>query len=143
MIGLASSGPHSNGYSLIRKLLEIAGANAAPASTGSRWPIVLLTPTRIYVKIASGPLGVGGARGAGMAHITGGGLNDNIPRVVPDGFEVGCDRRGWPRDPVFDWLAHAGNVGDTEMHRTFNCGIGMVVVAPPGRRRARTAARGR
>jgi phosphoribosylformylglycinamidine cyclo-ligase len=89
----------------------------------------LLTPTRIYVKsmlALAATLDV-----KGFAHITGGGLTDNIPRVLPDGFEVVLQRRSWARDPVFDWLAAAGKVAPAEMYRTFNCGIGMVVVVAP------------
>jgi phosphoribosylformylglycinamidine cyclo-ligase len=128
LIGLASSGPHSNGYSLIRKLL--AQANAGPDTLVDGQPLyeLLLAPTRIYVKplltlLAELPV-------HGLAHITGGGLLDNIPRVVPDGLEVRLDRRAWRRPPVFDWLRSAGNIDETELHRTFNCGIGMTVCVP-------------
>jgi phosphoribosylformylglycinamidine cyclo-ligase len=129
IIGLASSGPHSNGYSLIRKLVEVAGANDKTQVEGRSLFDRLLTPTRIYVK----PL-LALARDIkvkGFAHITGGGLTDNIPRVLPDGLEVVLQRRSWARDPVFDWLAAAGKVAPAEMYRTFNCGIGMVVVVAP------------
>ena len=129
IIGLASSGPHSNGYSLIRKLVEVAGANDKTQVEGRSLFDRLLTPTRIYVK----PL-LALARDIkvkGFAHITGGGLTDNIPRVLPDGLEVVLQRRSWARDPVFDWLAAAGKVASAEMYRTFNCGIGMVVVVAP------------
>jgi len=129
VIGLASSGPHSNGYSLIRKLVSVAGANDKTQVEGKTLFDRLLTPTRIYVK----PL-LALARNIqvkGFAHITGGGLTDNIPRVLPDGLEVVLQRRSWARDPVFDWLAAAGKVAPAEMYRTFNCGIGMVVVVAP------------
>ena len=130
VIGLASSGPHSNGYSLIRKLIEVSGASAATTLDGRPLFDRLLTPTRIYARSLLALLRAPALPGAvhGLAHITGGGLTDNIPRVLPSGCDVHLRRSAWPRDPVFDWLAHAGNVSDTEMLRTFNCGIGMVVI---------------
>ncbi|HEY3729715.1 MAG TPA: phosphoribosylformylglycinamidine cyclo-ligase [Steroidobacteraceae bacterium] len=126
VIGLASSGPHSNGYSLIRTLIEVAGATAATQVAGSSLFDQLLTPTRIYVRsllalIRALPV-------HGLAHITGGGLRDNIPRVLPRGLEVALQRSAWPRSPVFDWLAHTGAMAEEEMYRTFNCGIGMAVI---------------
>ena len=129
VIGLASSGPHSNGYSLIRKLVSVAGANDKTQLEGRSLFDRLLTPTRIYVKSMLAltrrvPV-------KGFAHITGGGLTDNIPRVLPDGMEVVLQRRNWARDPVFDWLASAGRIADAEMYRTFNCGIGMIAVVAP------------
>jgi phosphoribosylformylglycinamidine cyclo-ligase len=129
VIGLASSGPHSNGYSLIRKLLALQGASESTQLAGRPLYDWLLAPTRIYVKpllalLADTPV-------SGFAHVTGGGLLDNIPRVIPDGLEVRLDRRAWQRSPVFDWLQQAGNLDATEMHRTFNCGIGMTVQVPP------------
>jgi phosphoribosylformylglycinamidine cyclo-ligase len=126
LLGLSSSGPHSNGYSLIRRLLSVAGANESTLLAGVPLYDRLLAPTRIYVK----PL-LALAKAIpihGLAHITGGGLTDNIPRVLPEGLQVRLDRNAWPRDPVFDWLQSAGNITDAEMHRTFNCGIGMVVI---------------
>ncbi|HEX6639198.1 MAG TPA: phosphoribosylformylglycinamidine cyclo-ligase [Steroidobacteraceae bacterium] len=129
VIGLASSGPHSNGYSLIRKLITVAGANEKTQVDGKPLFDRLLTPTRIYVKsmlALAQKLQV-----KGFAHITGGGLTDNIPRVIPDGLEVVLERRSWARDPVFEWLATAGKIAKAEMYRTFNCGIGMVVVVAP------------
>ena len=130
VIGLASSGPHSNGYSLIRKLVTVAeGRRRRRSSTASRCSTALLTPTRIYVKsmlALAQKINV-----KGFAHITGGGITDNIPRVLPDGFEVSLHRRNWARDPVFDWLAATGKIASAEMYRTFNCGIGMVVVVAP------------
>jgi phosphoribosylformylglycinamidine cyclo-ligase len=126
VIGLASSGPHSNGYSLIRKLIAVAGATAATQLAGGPLFDLLLRPTRIYVKsllslIAALPVHA-------LAHITGGGLTDNIPRVLHAGLEVVLQCRSWPQQPVFDWLARAGAIEPAEMHRTFNCGIGMVVI---------------
>ena len=126
VIGLASSGPHSNGYSLIRKLVSVAGADEKTQLDGISLFDRLLTPTRIYVKSLLSLAQKVDVKG--FAHITGGGLTDNIPRVLPDGFEVTLKRRSWPRDPVFDWLAATGRISAPEMYRTFNCGIGMVVV---------------
>jgi phosphoribosylformylglycinamidine cyclo-ligase len=129
VLGLASSGPHSNGYSLIRKLISVAGANEKTQVEGQALFDRLLAPTRIYVKPMLAL--VQKVTVKGFAHITGGGLTDNIPRVIPDGFEVLLQRRSWARDPVFDWLAAAGKIATAEMYRTFNCGIGMVVVVSP------------
>jgi phosphoribosylformylglycinamidine cyclo-ligase len=128
VIGLASSGPHSNGYSLIRKLIALSGAGSDTHVDGKPLLDRLLAPTRIYVK----PL-LALARQLevhGLAHITGGGLTDNIPRVLPDGLEAVLERRRWHRDPVFDWLQQVGRIDATEMYRTFNCGIGMIAVVP-------------
>jgi phosphoribosylformylglycinamidine cyclo-ligase len=131
VIGLSSSGPHSNGYSLIRKLLSVAGAVATTQLDGRSLYDRLMVPTRIYVKSL---LALAAAMPVhGLAHITGGGLTDNIPRVLRDGLEVRLQRSAWPRDPVFDWLARTGNLDDAEMHRTFNCGIGMVVILAAAR----------
>ncbi|HEX7289784.1 MAG TPA: phosphoribosylformylglycinamidine cyclo-ligase [Conexibacter sp.] len=126
VIGLASSGPHSNGYSLIRRLLADTGADASTRIGGARLVDLLMTPTRIYVKPV---LRLAAAVDLhGLAHITGGGLTDNIPRVLPDGLGVRLDPRAWKRDPVWDWIQSSGRIGDAEMHRTFNCGIGMVAI---------------
>jgi phosphoribosylformylglycinamidine cyclo-ligase len=129
VIGLASSGPHSNGYSLIRKLISVAGADDRTQLDGKPLFDRLLTPTRIYVKSMLALART--IKVKGFAHITGGGLTDNIPRVLPEGFEVVLQRRAWARDPVFDWLAATGRIVPAEMHRTFNCGIGMVAVVAP------------
>jgi phosphoribosylformylglycinamidine cyclo-ligase len=129
VIGLDSSGPHSNGYSLIRKLVSLSGAGGDTQLDGKPLLDRLLAPTRIYVK----PL-LALARQLevhGLAHITGGGLTDNIPRVLPDGLEAVLERRRWRHDPVFDWLQQTGRIEPAEMYRTFNCGIGMVVIVPP------------
>jgi phosphoribosylformylglycinamidine cyclo-ligase len=126
VIGLASSGPHSNGYSLIRKLLALSGADGNAQLEGKPLLERLLAPTRIYVKsllALARQLPV-----HALAHITGGGLTDNIPRVLPDGLEAILERRRWPRDPVFEWLQQVGRIETAEMHRTFNCGIGMIAV---------------
>jgi phosphoribosylformylglycinamidine cyclo-ligase len=125
VIGLPSSGPHSNGYSLIRKLLQHAKATAATKIDGVPLYDALLAPTRIYVK----PL-LALAKTVdvhGFAHITGGGLTENIPRVVPEGLEVHLSAQTWNRPAVFDWLQKAGDIPHAEMYRTFNCGIGMTV----------------
>src|SRR5262245_21818043 len=126
VIGLASSGPHSNGYSLIRKLAAVAGAGNQTQVDGKLLFDRLLTPTRIYFKSLLALTRQVSVKG--FAHITGGGLTDNIPRVLPEGLEVVLRRRSCARDPVFDWLASAGRISATEMYRTFNCGIGMIVV---------------
>jgi len=129
VIGLASSGPHSNGYSLIRRVVAASGATAATELDGRALFDRLLAPTRIYVKPLLELARTQSVRG--FAHITGGGLTDNIPRVVPDGLEVVLQRRAWARDPVFEWLQREGGIASAEMYRTFNCGIGMVVIVPP------------
>lgn len=118
ILGLASSGPHSNGYSLIRKILE----NAKPPAG-----IDLLTPTRIYVKPVLKLLEAVTVKG--LAHITGGGLTENVPRILQQNLLARIDKASWPRPEVFGWLQREGDVAEDEMHRVFNCGIGMVVVA--------------
>jgi phosphoribosylformylglycinamidine cyclo-ligase len=125
VIGLASSGPHSNGYSLIRKLIQVSGATASTKLGGGLLFDALLAPTRIYVKSLLALLKAVPVRG--FAHITGGGLTDNIPRVIPDGLNVALQRKSWPRTDVFEWLQKNGNIQAAEMYRTFNCGIGMTV----------------
>jgi phosphoribosylformylglycinamidine cyclo-ligase len=127
VLGLASSGPHSNGFSLIRRILGEPGSNAADRlADGTRVIDALLAPTRIYAK----PLLALCAerRVKGMAHITGGGLTGNVPRMLPAFVQAHLDARAWTRPPVFDWLQRRGNVADGEMHRVFNNGIGMAVV---------------
>jgi phosphoribosylformylglycinamidine cyclo-ligase len=131
IIGLASSGPHSNGYSLIRKLVALAGATAATRLEGRSLFDRLLAPTRIYVKpllalIKAMPVHA-------LAHITGGGLSDNVPRVLPAGLEAVLERGSWQQDPVFEWLQRTGRITAAEMYRTFNCGIGMTVIVPAAR----------
>jgi phosphoribosylformylglycinamidine cyclo-ligase len=133
VIGLASSGPHSNGFSLIRKVLSRQPADADMSVNGRRLIDWLLEPTRIYVRPV---LAANRAHGLkGMAHITGGGLTENIPRVLPAGLGVVLERQRWQRSPVFDWLEEAG-VGPDEMYRSFNCGIGMVLIADATRAEA-------
>jgi phosphoribosylformylglycinamidine cyclo-ligase len=131
IIGLASSGPHSNGYSLIRRLLSVGGATAATMLEGRPLFERLLVPTRIYVKPLLALLRALPVHA--LAHITGGGLTDNIPRVLPAGLEAVLERGCWHRDPVFEWLQRAGGIEQAEMYRTFNCGIGMVAVVPAER----------
>jgi len=125
VLGLPSSGPHSNGFSLIRKILQVSGADLQAPLDGVSLVDRLMAPTRIYVKailklISQLPV-------HGVAHITGGGLVENIPRVVPEGLEVVLERKSWRREAVFDWLQRQGQVADAEMYRVFNCGIGMTI----------------
>jgi phosphoribosylformylglycinamidine cyclo-ligase len=130
VIGLASSGPHSNGYSLVRRLLATTGATPATEVDGQPLYDLLLAPTRIYVKSVLAVLGAVPVHG--IAHVTGGGPAGNIPRSLPDGVEAVIEERRWPRQPVFDWLQQAGRIERDEMHRTFNCGLGMTLFVPPG-----------
>jgi phosphoribosylformylglycinamidine cyclo-ligase len=126
LIGLAASGPHSNGYSLIRKILERSGQSLDSAFDGATLGEKLLAPTRIYVKSLlqlNEKISI-----HALSHITGGGLLENIPRVLPEGVKAVIDAASWQRPAVFDWLQEQGNVEDMEMYRTFNNGIGMVVV---------------
>ena len=127
LIALPSSGPHSNGYSLIRKIIEVAGADIAQVQlSGKSLAELLMAPTRIYVKPLLQLIKDTGAVKA-MAHITGGGLLDNIPRVLPEGTQAVIDVASWKRPEVFDWLQQQGNVDEHEMHRVLNCGVGMVI----------------
>jgi phosphoribosylformylglycinamidine cyclo-ligase len=125
VLGLPSSGPHSNGFSLIRKILKVSDADVAAKVDGVALVDRLMAPTRIYVKPLLALLRELPVHG--LAHITGGGLIDNIPRVIPQGLEVVLERSSWPRAPVFEWLQTQGRVADEEMYRVFNCGIGMTV----------------
>jgi phosphoribosylformylglycinamidine cyclo-ligase len=134
ILGLASSGLHSNGFSLVRKICEEAGAALdapAPFDAARRLGEALLTPTRLYVRACLAAIRAGGVKA--LAHITGGGLVENIPRVLPPGTMARLVAGSWPVPPVFAWLKRAGAVGAAEMARTFNCGIGMVVVAEAAR----------
>jgi phosphoribosylformylglycinamidine cyclo-ligase len=129
VLGLASSGPHSNGYSLIRKIIEVSGVDVNADFHGSKMADVLMAPTRIYVKpllalMASMPV-------KGMAHITGGGLTGNVPRILAENLTAEIDAHSWEMPAIFRWLQQQGGVADAEMHRTFNCGIGMVVIVAP------------
>ncbi|KAF1711418.1 phosphoribosylformylglycinamidine cyclo-ligase [Pseudoxanthomonas kalamensis DSM 18571] len=130
LIGIGSSGPHSNGYSLIRRIYDAAGRPADLDIGDATLADALMEPTRLYVKPVLELLrGAHGAAIHGMAHVTGGGLTENIIRVVPDGLGLEIDASSWTLPPVFDWLQREGRVADNEMWRTFNCGIGFVLVA--------------
>jgi phosphoribosylformylglycinamidine cyclo-ligase len=133
LVGIASSGPHSNGFSLIRRILDVAKSDLNKPfdarSTGTLGD-ALLTPTRIYVKPVLALMNT--LRIKGMAHITGGGLTLNVPRMLPHALQASIDRSTWPRPPIFDWLQAQGHVHDDEMHRVFNCGIGMVLAVEAG-----------
>lgn len=125
LLGLASSGPHSNGYSLVRKILEVSGAALDSDLGGRTLGDSLIAPTRIYVKPLLALFEE--IEVHALAHITGGGLPENLPRVMPDDSRAVVDLAGWKRPAVFHWLQDQGNVAESEMLRTFNCGIGMVV----------------
>jgi len=136
VLGLASSGAHSNGYSLIRRIITERGIDLAQPLAGRPLAEAVLAPTRIYVKpvlqlLATTPI-------KGMAHITGGGLVDNLPRVLPEQLAAEIRRTAWPLPPLFEWLQREGNISDAEMLRVFNCGIGMALVV--GAADAQTAA---
>ncbi len=126
VLGLASSGLHSNGFSLVRKIIERARPDLNADFHGRPLADVLMEPTRIYVKpvlalIQALPV-------KGLAHITGGGITGNVPRMLPPGTRAAVDSKAWPRPPLFDWLKQEGGVAEDEMHRVFNCGIGMAIV---------------
>ncbi|WP_163832952.1 phosphoribosylformylglycinamidine cyclo-ligase [Spartinivicinus ruber] len=128
LIGLASSGPHSNGYSLIRKIIEVTDADLSQTIDGISLADALLAPTRIYVKpllelMKTMPVHA-------LSHITGGGFTENIPRVLPDHLQANIDTNSWTMPAVFNWLQQAGNIEQAEMYRTFNCGVGMVICVP-------------
>ena len=133
LLGMASSGPHSNGYSLIRKILEISGASLDMAIDGGSLGDALLAPTRIYVKPLLSLLRESDIPVHALSHITGGGLLENLPRVLPEGTVARIDTASWQRPAIFDWLQQQGNVDEHEMHRVLNCGIGMVIVVPADR----------
>jgi len=126
VLGLASSGPHSNGYALIRRIVETSGARWSDELDGRTLGERLLEPTRIYCRPVLQVMQK--VRIKGMAHITGGGLVENVPRILPDAVQAVIRRDCWPRPAIFDWLQQHGRVEDAEMHRVFNCGIGYVVV---------------
>ncbi|MGB0747901.1 MAG: phosphoribosylformylglycinamidine cyclo-ligase [Magnetospiraceae bacterium] len=134
VLGLTSSGAHSNGYSLIRKVVETAGltyTDPAPFAPGESLGAALLTPTRIYVKSCLAAVAMGGVKA--LCHITGGGFTENLPRVLPENAQISVRMTAWPLPPVFRWLAATGGITAEDMARTFNCGIGMVVVVDPER----------
>ena len=129
ILGLASNGAHSNGYSLIRKIISTRRVNLSAKLGGMALKDLILAPTRIYVKPVLAlakkvPL-------KGIAHITGGGLLENIPRVLSAGLCARIDKAAWPMPPLFTWLQQQGNIADSEMHRVFNCGIGLIIVVSP------------
>lgn len=129
LVALASSGPHSNGYSLVRKIIEVSGVD--PQTTdlnGSPLADHLLAPTRIYVKSVLDL--IANVEVHAIAHLTGGGFWENIPRVLPDNTQAVIDESSWQWPEVFNWLQQAGNVSSHEMYRTFNCGVGMVIALP-------------
>jgi phosphoribosylformylglycinamidine cyclo-ligase len=133
VLALASSGLHSNGFSLVRRVVADLGINyRAPAPFQSEVSLAeaLLVPTRIYVRPLLAAIAAGGVHA--LAHITGGGLPENLPRVLPAELAAELDPACWRRAPVFDWLAEAGAVPEADLYRTFNCGVGMVVVAGAG-----------
>jgi phosphoribosylformylglycinamidine cyclo-ligase len=138
LLGLASSGVHSNGYSFVRKVVELSGLGwdaASPFGAGTLGE-ALLTPTRLYVKPALAAIRAGGVHG--LAHITGGGLTENPPRVLPEGLACEIDLAAWQLPPVFRWLASTAGMSQAELLKTFNCGIGMILVVAEDRAEALT-----
>jgi phosphoribosylformylglycinamidine cyclo-ligase len=139
LLGIGSSGAHSNGYSLLRKLVEGEALDAtAPFDASVTLIDALLAPTRLYVKPLLPLLQAG--RIHALAHITGGGLTENVPRVLPDGCRAVIDAAAWPLPPLFQWLQAQGRMASAELARTFNCGIGMVLAVPPHQAEAVTVA---
>lgn len=126
VLGLASSGAHSNGYSLVRKIIERSNPDMNADFHGRSLRDVVMAPTRIYVKPLLKLMDTLAVKG--MAHITGGGLTENIPRVLPEAVTAVVQKDSWPLPPLFQWLQKEGQVADAEMHRVFNCGIGMAVI---------------
>jgi len=138
VIGLASSGPHSNGYSLVRRIVADRNADLSAPIGDASLGDALMAPTRIYVRSLLDLMRHTPVKG--MAHITGGGLTENVPRILPAGMQAVLQTSAWTFPPVFDWLQQQGNVALAEMHRTFNCGIGMVVVVASGHAEAAVTA---
>jgi len=128
LVALASSGAHSNGYSLIRQVLEVSGTDPALSFDGATLGERLLAPTRLYARPALGLIGQFDLHG--LAHITGGGITENLPRVLPDGVDALIDLRSWTPPAMFQWLRDAGNIASDEMLRTFNCGVGLILCLP-------------
>jgi phosphoribosylformylglycinamidine cyclo-ligase len=126
VLGLASSGAHSNGYSLVRKIIEVAKPDLEADFHGRKLSDVLMAPTRIYVKPLLALMASMEVKG--LVHITGGGLVENIPRVLQSNLTAVLDGKSWTMPPLFQWLQQHGGVADAEMHRVFNCGIGMTVI---------------
>jgi phosphoribosylformylglycinamidine cyclo-ligase len=129
VLGLASSGAHSNGYSLVRRIIDEVRPDLQAPFHGRTLADAIMAPTRIYVKPVLALMQALPVKG--LAHITGGGLVDNVPRILSEGLAAVLDRQSWTLPPLFQWLQREGNVADAEMHRVFNCGIGMVVVVAP------------
>lgn len=130
ILGLASSGAHSNGFSLLRKILSVTGAKPDDDLDGRSLADAVMAPTRIYVRSVLAALQKHGAAIKGLAHITGGGLLDNVPRILKPGLSARLHQDAWQMPTLFRWLQQGGKIADTEMYRVFNCGIGMVVVVP-------------
>ncbi len=128
VLGLASSGAHSNGYSLLRRVLSLTGAKPDDPFDGQKLGDVVMAPTRIYVKPVLAALAQFGSSIKGLAHITGGGLLDNVPRILQPGLQARLHSSAWPLPTLFDWLKTEGGIESQEMYRVFNCGIGMVLV---------------
>ncbi|MBP6020622.1 MAG: phosphoribosylformylglycinamidine cyclo-ligase [Burkholderiaceae bacterium] len=139
VLGLASSGAHSNGFSLLRKILTHANARRSQDLGGRPLEDVVMEPTRIYVKSVLAALAKHGAAIKGLAHITGGGLLDNVPRILQPGLAAHLHRDAWEMPELFTWLQQNGGVADNEMYRVFNCGIGMIIVVPADQADAVTA----
>ena len=130
VLGLASSGAHSNGYSLLRKILQRANARPDQDFHGQPLGDIVMAPTHLYVKPVLAVLKDFGKQIKGLAHITGGGLLDNVPRILQPGLQARLHRDSWQMPKLFSWLQQQGGVADTEMYRVFNCGVGMVAVVP-------------
>ncbi len=128
LIALASSGPHSNGYSLIRRVIEVSGADLSQQLEGQSIAEALMAPTRIYVKSVLKLINA--SKVNALSHITGGGFQENIPRVLPDDCKAVIDTNSWQWPEVFGWLQEKGNIATHEMFRTFNCGVGMIIAVP-------------
>jgi len=136
LIGVASSGVHANGYSLVRKLISVGNfslTSPVPFDEQVSLGEALIKPTRLYVRSALAAIRTGGIKG--LAHITGGGISENLPRVLPKGVNAKIDLSTWLLPPIFKWLAHEAQLPDSEMLRTFNCGVGLIVVAEPTKAR--------
>jgi len=128
LIAMASSGPHSNGYSLIRKIIEVSDADLSLLVDGQPLKDALMAPTKIYVKSTLKLINASDVHA--LCHVTGGGFQENIPRILPEGAKAVVDTSSWKMPAVFQWLQEAGNVDPLEMYRTFNCGVGMIAVVP-------------
>ena len=136
LLGLASIGVHSNGYSFVRKVVELSGlgwGDACPFAEGTLGE-ALLAPTRLYVKPALAAIRAGGVHG--LAHITGGGITENPPRILPEGLACEIDLGAWELPPVFRWLAETASMSEPELLKTFNCGIGMMLAVDPDQAQA-------